>query len=255
LKNALIDFHCHVDLYPDFERLVQECDKRRVFTLAVTTTPKSWPRNRDLASATKHVRPALGLHPQLVGERWREVDDWLRFLPEARYVGEIGLDAGPAYFRTLDRQKNVFRIVLQACAAEGGKILSVHTVRAVKATLDMVEEHLPRDRGTVVLHWFTGTLSEARRAVELGCYFSVNAAMLRSERGRKLVESLPFNRLLTETDGPFTEEAGRPARPWDVDAALRLLSHSARAEDAIEDVLLSNLKRLIRPNAAMARTR
>ena len=245
MKNALIDFHCHLDLYPDFEDLVQECERRRVFTLAVTTTPKAWSRNRDVASATKHVRAALGLHPQLVAERWGETDIWIRLLPESRYVGEVGLDAGPAHFRSLDRQKDVFRTVLQACAAEGGKILSVHAVRAVKATLDMIEEHLPPGRGAVVLHWFTGTLAEARRAANLGCYFSVNASMLRNERGRKLVESLPLNRLLTETDGPFTEEDGRPARPWDVAHTLGLLEREARTDTGIGDALLSNLKGLL----------
>jgi TatD DNase family protein len=41
----------------------------------------------------------------------------------------------------------------------------------------MIEQYLPRDRGTVVLHWFTGSKSEARRAATLGCYFSVNAEL------------------------------------------------------------------------------
>ena len=72
----LVDFHCHLDLYPDFEALVADCDERRIHTLAVTTTPRAWVRNRDLAARTRHVRAALGLHPQLVGERWREVDLW-----------------------------------------------------------------------------------------------------------------------------------------------------------------------------------
>ncbi|MGX7877195.1 TatD family hydrolase [Mesorhizobium sp. ORM6] len=50
----------------------------------------------------------------------------------------------------------------------------------------MHEQYLPHDRGTVVLHWFTGSKSEARRAAMLGCYFSVNAEMTRSDRGRAL---------------------------------------------------------------------
>jgi TatD DNase family protein len=71
-------------------------------------------------------------------------------------------------------------------------------------------------RGQTVLHWFTGTKAEARRAVELGCYFSVNAQMLETDKGRDLVGILPNDRLLTETDGPFTKFGGRPACPADV---------------------------------------
>lgn len=88
----LVDFHCHLDLYPDFEALVAESDRLGIFTLAVTTTPKAWSRNNELASSTKYVRAALGLHPQLVSERWREIDIWERLVGETRYVGEVGLD-------------------------------------------------------------------------------------------------------------------------------------------------------------------
>ncbi len=65
------------------------------------------------------------------------------------------------------------------------------------------------ETGCAVLHWFTGTEAEARRAVELGCYFSINREMLRSEKHRKLVSLLPRDRLLTETDGPFVENDAR----------------------------------------------
>ena len=91
----LVDFHCHLDLYPDHAEAVARCEREGVFTLAVTTTPKAWPRNQELAAATRHVRAALGLHPQLVAERSHEIALWKELLPRTRYVGEVGLDAGP----------------------------------------------------------------------------------------------------------------------------------------------------------------
>lgn len=112
----LVDFHCHLDLYPDFEALVAECDQLGIFTLAVTTTPKARSRNNKLASSTKYVRAALGMHPQLVAERWREIDLWETLLGETRYVCEVGLDAGPRYFSSLDCQTEVFRRILRCCA-------------------------------------------------------------------------------------------------------------------------------------------
>ncbi len=65
--------------------------------------------------------------------------------------------------------------------------------------LDMIEEHLPRHRGTVVLHWFTGGKRDMQRAAALGCYFSVNAEMTRSDRRRIHVTEMPLDRILTET--------------------------------------------------------
>lgn len=226
-----VDFHCHLDLYPNPEEAIADADRAGVYTLTVTTTPRAWPHNRVMTSRTTSVRPALGLHPQLVAEHSKEIALWERYLPEARYIGEVGLDAGPQYYRSFDLQREVFERILTACSAAGGKILTVHSVRATKAVLDLIEKRLA-DRGTAVLHWFTGSKSEIRRAVELGCYFSVNAAMLESEKSRSLVAEIPIERLLTETDGPFTKTGNRPSRPQDVAslvdglAALRLTTPS-----------------------------
>lgn len=213
---GLVDLHCHLDLYPDLAVAVRESEEAEVFTLAVTTTPRAWPRNLELTKGTRHVRAALGLHPQLVAERAAELSLWESYLPETRYVGEVGLDAGPRFYKSFEVQKQIFERVLRCCAAAGDKIITVHSVRAGKAVLDHVEACLPRERGKIVLHWFTGTKSEALRAVEMGCYFSINAAMLATQRHASLVSAIPIDRLLTETDGPFTKTGERPSKPSDV---------------------------------------
>lgn len=240
-----IDFHCHLDLYKDHESLIDECDRERVATLAVTTTPKAWRRNRELAQRSNHVRVALGLHPQLVAEREAEVSLLEQLLSEAHYVGEIGLDAGPRFYRSFDAQERVFERILRACAEQGGKVLTVHSARAVGKVLGHLERALPPDRAKVVLHWFTGTAAEARRAVALGCYFSINSEMLRSPKRRQLVAELPLERLLTETDGPFVEANGRPARPPDVAATVEELADLRQEHpETLTARLLANLRAL-----------
>jgi TatD DNase family protein len=242
----LIDMHCHLDLYPDHEALISECDRLQIATLAVTTTPKAWKRNLDLATNSTHVRVALGLHPQVVGERKSEISLWESLLPEATYVGEVGLDAGPRFYRSFDDQKAVFDRVLCACAEAGGKILTIHSVRAVSQVLAYLELRLPPDRGRAVLHWFTGTKAEAKRGAELGCYFSVNAQMLAQPRHRELVASLPIHRLLTETDGPFTQVHGRPSRPSDVaDVIPELANLRGVTPEAMRLTLIDNLRGLV----------
>jgi TatD DNase family protein len=176
----LVDFHCHLDLHPDFEELIRESERLGIFTLAVTTTPRAWVRNKMLSSPTKYVRAALGLHPQLVAKHWRE-----KLLDETRYVGEVGLDTGPRYFSSMERQTEVFRRILRCCAKAGDKILSIHSMRTATKVLDLIEEEVPRGRSKFVFHWFTGSIADAKRAAGLG--FSVNSQMLATERGRALV--------------------------------------------------------------------
>src|SRR5687768_16793465 len=104
---GLVDFHCHLDLYPDPAAAVAACERAEIRTLTVTTTPRAWPRNDALTTSTQYVSAALGLHPQLVSERASELELWKEYLPQTRYVGEVGLDAGPRFYRSLDIQKKV----------------------------------------------------------------------------------------------------------------------------------------------------
>lgn len=242
----LVDFHCHLDLYPDLAAAVRRSEEQGVFTLAVTTTPRAWAHNDALTAPTRHVRAALGLHPQLVAKHANELALFEALLPRTRYVGEIGLDAGPRFYRSLEQQKLVFERIIQLCAEARDKIISVHSVRTIKAVLDTLERNMPPAHGRVVLHWFTGSAAEARRAVELGCYFSINGEMLADSKRRDLVRSLPLERLLTETDGPFTLVGGRPSEPSDVhitvDGLARLLSCSV---ESMRTRIASNLRDLL----------
>lgn len=240
------DLHCHLDLYEDFPSAVRDAERAEVFTLTVTTTPKAWPRNRELTETTRFVRAALGLHPQLVHERADEIALWDQYLLEARYVGEVGIDAGPRYYRSLEAQTEIFRHVLQSCSRAGNKILTVHSVRSAKLVLDLIEQNFSQAGGNVVLHWFSGSKSEAQRAAELGCFFSINAAMLSNPRGQQLVLSIPTDRLLTETDGPFTQFQERIARPSDIPHTVEMLaSLRSKTPEQMKDAIHENLKTLL----------
>jgi len=244
--SGLVDFHCHLDLYPDHLAIVRESEDAGVFTLAVTTTPKAWSRNQELALATRHVRAALGLHPQLVSERASELPLWEAHLAETRYVGEVGLDAGPRFYKSFDLQKQVFEQVLRCCAKAGNKVLTVHSIRAAKEVLDHIEAHLPPSEGKVVLHWFTGNKAEAKRAVEMGCYFSINTSMLDNERHALMVATIPIDRLLTETDGPFTKTGERPSKPADVATTVEALGHLIKMPaSTVAATVRSNFRKLL----------
>lgn len=236
-----VDLHCHLDLYPNHEELIRQCDAHKIATLAITTTPKTFERNVEIASASHYVSVALGLHPQLVAQRASEVALFEKLLAFTRYVGEIGLDAGSKYYASFEEQQRVFGRILHACDEQGDKILSIHSVRSVSKVLKHLELCLRGGRCVPIMHWFTGTKSESKRAVDLGCFFSLNSEMLASPKVHSLIQSLPLDRLLTETDGPFVQVDGRPARPTDIPqavqmlAALRNLSPGVMARQILEN--------------------
>lgn len=245
MRPDYVDFHTHLDLYPDLARAIAACDRKRVATLAVTTTPKAFERNVELSANSDFVRVGLGLHPQLVADRHLEIDLFEKLLPRTRYVGEIGLDRGPAHYRSFELQQSVFGRILRACAQQGDKILSLHSVRATRPILDMLDKYLPPDQARVVLHWFNGSHSDVRRAVDRGCYFSINEGMLDSASGKRLLCDIPNDRILTETDGPFILRGDEPIAPGDVRRTVEMMATilGIPAED-IRRQILSNLHSL-----------
>lgn len=54
------------------------------------------------------------------------------------------------------------------------------------------------------MHWFSGSPAELQLAVDSGFYFSVNHKMVASKKGLSIIKAIPQDKLLTETDAPFT---------------------------------------------------
>jgi TatD DNase family protein len=214
-----------------------------MYVLSMTTTPAAWEGTRLLSKDCSRIRTALGLHPQLAGERKAELPLFMSLLPDARYVGEIGLDGSPEFSSSWSDQCVVFDEILKSCGDAGGRIMSIHSRRSTSQVLDRLA-HTSK-ANIPILHWFSGTLKELERAMALGCWFSVGPSMLRSAKGRQLVLQMPRDRLLTESDGPFASFNNRSALPWDVSEAVDTLTNLwGISQGAAPEALLNNLRRL-----------
>lgn len=213
----LFDTHCHLDLYPDYVNVIDQIERARVYTISVTNAPSVFRQSSRIAEGAQFIRTAVGLHPKLVGQRYRELSLFTELLEETRYVGEVGLDFVSQNLRDRELQKKAFETILERCADYGDKFITVHSRRAAGEVVDMVGKAYP---GTVVLHWFSGSSKVLKRALENGLLFSVNPAMLASEKGRQLITEIPLDRILTETDGPFVKAGDDVARPHDVASVI-----------------------------------
>ena len=202
----MIDFHCHVDLFPSPELVADEIDRAGTYVLSVTNTPKAFPRTAQLSKGRKRIRTALGLHPQLVSERHGEIGLFKRLLGETCYVGEIGLDGGDEHAQNLKLQKEVFEEILSACSNVGGRVMSIHSRHASGEVIESLS--IRPDAGVPILHWFSGPLSHVDKAVNIGAWFSVGLPMLKSRRAAALLKRIPREKILTETDAPFASTSG-----------------------------------------------
>ncbi len=240
----MIDFHCHLDLFPSPERTVDDIERAGIYLLSVTNTPKAFPKTAQLAKGRKRIRTALGLHPQLVKERHNEVALFKRLLGETRYVGEVGIDGGDDCAPFLDLQKEVFDELLEACTSIGGRVLSIHSRHASGEVVEALTKHPAA--GVPILHWYSGSQSHADKAVQVGAWFSVGLPMLRSRRANSLVRRLPRDRILTETDAPFvsTPDTNYPVRAVS-DAESALARHWECDVTEVRRQLHANLASLV----------
>jgi TatD DNase family protein len=240
----VIDFHCHLDLYPNPMAVRDECVRRGLYVLSVTTTPSAWQGTSALAAHTKGIWTGLGLHPQLAHERQNELPLFDSVLPNTRYVGEIGLDGTPEFRRHWHSQVVVFEHVLAKCREAGGRIMSLHSRRASGAVLDYLDTF--SGAGTPILHWFSGSFRDLDRAINLGCWFSIGPAMLTGQKGRSLAARMPRERVLTESDGPFAHIDGESIMPWHVENAVHELSQIwSLPPEEVEQNIHHNLQNLL----------
>lgn len=241
---ALIDTHCHLDLYEDPKGVADEAARRGVYVISMTTTPTAYIGTKALEPPGSRIRTAIGLHPELASDRQHELEIFRRHLPSTRYVGEVGIDGSTPHKHTVDRQGRVLMSILDMCAAAGGKTISLHSRGAAGLVLDMVE-HEPL-AGQFILHWFSGSFSEIERASKLGCWFSVGPAMLRSERGMRIAAKLPMDRVVPESDGPFGTNGQEPLWPWDANKVATSLAAAWNiAPKDVQSRMVANFRRLV----------
>jgi TatD DNase family protein len=246
LVSAVVDAHCHIDLYPNPDAVKAEIEQRKVHTIAVTNAPSVFHFTAGLAKASTYLHAAVGLHPELVGTHDRELPQLLALIEQTRFVGEVGLDYVTSDKANRKRQVDAFEAILQRCANLGNKVLTVHSRRSSADVIALIAKTKP---GTVILHWFSGPKRDLQEAVGIGCWFSVNPAMIISQTGRSLILAMPRDRVLTESDGPFVDVNGSPATPWDTAMVLQHLAtvwQCTATESAM--IVRDNFGRLLGPH-------
>lgn len=203
---TLYDMHCHLDLMPRMKDIIEESLKEKIVIITVTTTPKAYNQEIEYCKKNPNIRVALGLHPQLVKERYDELSIVINNIQNAKYIGEIGLDFNNHYYASKEKQIKVFSEIIKICSELGNKLISIHSVKSAEYVLNILEEFKTTNNNHCILHWFTGGKKQFIKAVELGCYFSVNKKMINTENGRNLIKMIPKDKLLVETDAPFIQE-------------------------------------------------
>ena len=243
MEAKLIDSHCHLDLYPAPADLISSLSKSKIEVITMTNAPSVYDHCKRMTKQYENIHTAIGLHPQLVKERASELSIMWEKLPTTRFVGEVGLDYVSSSKSEQALQVKAFSNILQKCADEGNKIISIHSRGAADEVIKMVGRGFP---GTIIMHWFSGNLKEMRECIKNEYYFSVNPAMAMSKKGQRFIKEVNTEYILTESDGPFVKIKNKTVVSTDVNIVVHFLSKVwQQTHEQARKLIFENYKRAV----------
>lgn len=209
----LTDTHTHIYYHAGTTTLtdqLQRCFDRNIQRLFLPNVDTSSVQQvMDTAQAfPSHCFPMLGLHPCSVKDNYKEELYRLeRMLSDYKIfaIGEIGLDL---YWdkSTLDRQRDAFRVQVGWAKAMGLPV-DIHC-RGAFDELFLLLEELKDDRLFGVFHCFTGTLEQAKRAIDLGFSLGVGGIVTFKKAGLDaVIKEIDLQHIVLETDAPYLAPA------------------------------------------------
>ena len=158
----------------------------------------------ELAEKYPFIYAAVGIHPEEAYEYNAAVRNRIIEMAESskvKAIGEIGLDYYWEENPPKEIQLEVFRDQMKL-AEELNLPVVIHDRDAHADTLEIMKS-FPNVRG--VVHCFSGSVEFAKECVKLGYYIGITGVVT-FKNARKIcevVEAIPLDRLLVETDCPY----------------------------------------------------
>ncbi|BAD66617.1 conserved hypothetical protein [Shouchella clausii KSM-K16] len=244
VSDFYFDVHMHLDLYEDTEKIINQILNYKSYTIAVTNLPYLYDRAINKFGEQRYLRFALGLHPELLEQFPEQIPYFFERLEYCRYIGEIGLDFGKNNYKSKMLQIDTFEKIIKTCGKFENKILSVHSRKAEKEVIDIIGSHF---NGKIILHWYSGNMTELSRAIRNNYYFSINGDMLASKRGRDIVNKIPLERILIESDAPFTKDTRENYNILYINNLISNLSNIKKIDKhKMSNILKGNFSRLLK---------
>ncbi|WP_028071707.1 Qat anti-phage system TatD family nuclease QatD [Sphingobacterium thalpophilum] len=238
----IIDTHCHIDLYPNPRKVLQDCVRADITVLAMTNLPSHFEMGYSHFQSLKKIRLALGMHPLMADSHKKEFGLFRKNINRTSYIGEVGLDFSKEGIFTKDIQIDTFSKILKIISGQK-KILSIHSRKAEKEVLDLLIEN---NIQSAIFHWYSGGVNLIDSIAKAGYFFSINPAMIKSISGRKIISKLPKHLVLTETDGPFINENDYPIKPGQVNTVISYLSEEwLITEKDVKEIIRLNFYNLL----------
>lgn len=234
---SLFDAHTHL------ERNAAPPREERFYQLAVASTPEDCAFLETMARNDSRLYFACGLHPWHSADR--SVESLLPWFSRCHAIGEIGMDSVWCEV-DLEVQRQVFRTQL-ALAEAWEKPIVLHT----KGCEGEVLEEISGFSHSILVHWYSSP-DFVLDYLKKGCYFTVGPDLSQNQAVQALVDAVPLERLMLESDGAggISWAQGREVPPEEIPTFLKnqvllLAERKGLRLQVVEEALYSNSVRFL----------
>lgn len=241
-----IDSHTHLDFFNEnIHKAIEEINKEKIITIANSMDIESYLINKKYGEKSKYIVPTFGIHPWKAHEFNGDLNELIPYIEESNLIGEIGLD----FFwvedtLTYEKQREIFYFMLNE-SIKRNKVVTIHT----KGAEEEIYKALHRNNyNKAIIHWYSGSLETLEKLINLGCYFTISVDIGYSELTEKILNMIPLDKLLVETDGPTALEwvNGEYAYPSYIKEVVRKISKLKNiSECELESIVEYNYCNLI----------
>lgn len=239
MMKYLIDTHFHLDHYKNYMEIAETINSLQQYTIAVTNSPGVFLSCKNIFPENDFLKFAIGFHPQETQLSSVDLNDFIKLISRTNYVGEVGLDYSKKTFMEPAFQKECFDKIVECCASKN-KVVSIHIRKAEEDAIHILEKYKPKK---AIIHWYTGSEEHLRKLLELNCYFSINSNMVSGKNAEKYY-LIPRERILIESDGPYTKVNGKKYTPKLLVGVYSNIALFYNDKDLIKHVY-ENFKRLL----------
>jgi TatD DNase family protein len=165
-----------------------------------------YPAVKAIAEANGDINCTVGVHPHYAKDYWSLQAETLvaeAAHPKVCGIGETGLDQHYGYSDIVLQERSFIEHII--AARETQLPLVVHTREADDQTGDILEREFARGSFPILMHCYTSGERLARRAMDLGAWFSVSGILSfkAAQDVRDVMAQVPLDRIILETDCPY----------------------------------------------------
>jgi TatD DNase family protein len=253
-----VDSHCHLEMeaYDNDRKIVIEKSMQEglQYMLTVGTEEKHFNTVIEIIDKYPAVYGALGVHPHNSNEYTPVVADKIRLHAKHSKItgyGEIGLDFFKNY-APREAQIKAFREQLEL-ADELHLPIIIHSRNAKEETFNILKELYHNGNGGVI-HCYSYDLDYAKKFLDMGFYISIPGTITykNNEELTKVVEYIPDDRILAETDAPFLTPhpyRGKRNAPYFVKLTIEKMAQiRGKDKDKLASAMCDNFKNLFLEN-------